>query len=408
MTPHQGRVLGFTLAKATRTCTIIVVLTLALSSANADDLMRQRTTEQAAATHHSVDADTALRDHWLSTGAGEGPLGSPTTNAYPVGNGRVQEFQRGVIYWSPSTAWHTTTGGNIERRYIALGGPAGPLGFPKGEETAAGTTRVQQFSGGYLVQSPTGVRIVNPETYKAWAKNRKLFNWPVKDSWQDARGVHTGFQATETIWDPQTKALYSTATVDENTAIIIGDSQLNGDSWTEQGARAAGFSKKIELGFGGWGYSRATRATQGTPDEVFATHRMLLPQGNPGVIFVTLGGNDATAQASDADIIAHATKTWAELRRLYPKTPIIVNGVMSTDAARHAKRRHLDQVITDAAGSQGFIHVSVAGMATTASADYKDNVHLTQAGQNLVAVIYVQALLKALKLQAFKLPTLNK
>ena len=244
-----------------------------------------------------------------------------------------------------------------------------------------GTTAMQQFTNGYLLQGPTaGAKIIDPDTYKAWAQNPERFSWPVKDSWVDARGIHTAFPTTETIWDPQTKALYSTATVDENTAIIIGDSQLGGDSWTEQGARAAGFSKKIELGFGGWGYTRTTRATGGTPDEVLASHRMLLPQGKPGAIFITLGGNDATAHVTENTIIAHATKTWTELRRLYPKTPIIVNGVMSTDAPSHITRRHVDQVIADAAASQGFIQVSVAGMSTRASANYKDNVHLTQAG----------------------------
>ena len=344
---------------------------------------------------HSLEG--AIRSKWMASGAADGPLGFPTSSETLVGNGRTQRFQKGAIYLSPSGEAYTTVSGAIERRYVELSGPAGPLGFPSGEEVITGSSRVQQFSNGYLVQGPTtGARIMDPGTYKAWSEHREFFNWPVKDSWSDARGIHTEFQKTETIWDAQTQALYSTDNLDEKTAIIIGDSQLGGDSWTEQGARAAGFTKKIELGFGGWGYTRSTAATRGTPDGLLTSHRMLLPQGKPGAIFLTLGGNDASAHAKDADIVAHATKTWAELRRLYPETPIIVNGVMSTDAPNHVGRRHVDKVLMQAAKDQGLTHVSVAVMATVARSRYIDNVHLTQDGQNLVATPYTTALLQAL------------
>ncbi|POH72504.1 GDSL-type esterase/lipase family protein [Arthrobacter glacialis] len=483
-----------TLAKAMRTYTTIIVLMLALSSANADALLRHLTVERqitalynsdlahpvlARTTSATACVDTAdtfschqsfsggdiywtqktgatyvtngpLRTHWLSTGGPTGPFGPPSGNPTPlpgkgstqnfttgslvyspstgthetlgairttwvnsgseggplgfpisdestIGQGQAQNFQNGTIYWSPSTGAHITINGEIESRYVALGGPSGQLGFPVGEKIAAGTGWAQRFATGYLVTGPTaGAKIVNLETFHGWGANRERLGWPVKDSWADGRGVHTAFQRIETIWDPQTKALYSATTVNKATAIIIGDSQLAGDSWTEQGARAAGFPKKVELGFGGWGYTRTTPSTGGTPDDVLSSLRILLPQGNPGAIFITLGGNDATANASDHDIITHATKTWAELHRLYPKTPIIVNGVMSTNAPGHTNRRHVDQLIIQAAKSQGYIPVSVAGMATTASNNYKDNVHLNQTGHNLVAITYTAALLKAI------------
>ncbi|ALO66689.1 hypothetical protein AS189_09510 [Arthrobacter alpinus] len=348
----------------------------------------------ATGTHEFMGA---IRTKWLTSGTAGGPLGFPTTNEYSSGHGRAQKFQNGIIYSSPSSGTHITTRGEIESRFIALGGPTGRLGFPAGEQISTGNGWAQRFANGYLVTGPTGsAKIVDPDTYKNWAANPERLGWPVKDSWVDDRGIHTAFQRIETIWDPQTKALYSAATVDKNTAIIIGDSQLAGDSWTEQGARAAGFPKKIELGFGGWGYTRTTPATGGTPDDVFSSLRILLPQGNPGAIFMTLGGNDASSNATDQDIIAHATKTWAELHRLYPKSTLIINGVMSTNAPNHTNRRHVDQVITQAAKSQGFIHISVAGMATTASNNYKDNVHLNQTGNNLVALTYTATLIKAL------------
>lgn len=339
----------------------------------------------------------AIRTRWLASGAERGPWGFPTAREYAVGQGRAQKYQSGTIYWSQSTGAHATTPGDIEDRYIHLGEAAGPLGFPLGEQVTNGLFRWQEFSNGYLILSPTtGTKMIDTGSYREWRENPGRFGWPVKDSWIDAHGVHTVFQQQETIWDPRTKELYSGITVDQDTAIIIGDSQLGGDSWTEQGARAAGFPKKIELGFGGWGYTRTTPATAGTPDSVLTTHQMLLPHGTPGAIFITLGGNDAAAHASDAAIIAHATETWTELRRLYPGTPIIVNGVMSTAAPNHANRRRVDHLITESAAAQGFTHVSVAGMAAAAGAYYKDKVHLTQAGHDLVAPIYAAALLQAL------------
>ena len=348
----------------------------------------------ATGTH---DSHGAIRTRWLASGAEHGPWGYPTSNEYPAGQGRAQKYQNGTIYWSPSTGAHTTTPGEIEKRYVQLGAAAGPLGLPLGDQVTNGVFRWQEFSNGYLILSPTtGTKMIDTGSYREWRENPGRFGWPVQDSWIDAHGVHTVFQKQETIWDPRTKELYSGITVDQKTAIIIGDSQLGGDSWTEQGARAAGFPKKVELGFGGWGYTRTTRATAGTPDSVLTTHDMLLPQGTPGAIFITLGGNDASAQATDAAIIAHATQAWSELRRLYPVTPIIVNGVMSTTAPNHADRRHVDHLITEAAAAQGFIHVSVAGMAAAAGAHYKDKVHLTQAGHDLVAPIYAAALLQAL------------
>lgn len=340
----------------------------------------------------------AIRTHWLASGAEQGPWGFPTSNEYPIGVGRAQKYQSGTVYWSPSTGAQATTPGDIENRYIDLGAAAGTLGFPIAEQITNGESRWQQFANGYLLHGPTtGTKMIDTESFKAWTQNPQRFGWPVKDSWIDDHGVHSVFQRQETFWDSRTRELYSDITVDQKTAIIMGDSQLGGDSWTEQGARAAGFPKKIELGFGGWGYTRTTPAMPGTPDSVLTTHEMLLPHGTPGAIFITLGGNDATAHAPDADIIAHATQTWTELRRLYPATPIIVNGVMSTDAPNHANRRHVDWLITQAAASQGFFHVSVAGMATAARVHYKDNVHLTQAGHNLIAPAYTAALLLAIK-----------
>lgn len=111
---------------------------------------------------------------------------------------------------------------------------------------------------------------------------------------------------------------------------------------------------------------------------------------------MNLGGNDARINAKLPYIASQATILWKDLRAKYPHSKIVVNGVMSRTDTSHAQRRAVDQILVQTAKAQGIDVISLAGMATKAGADglYKDNVHLTQAGHNLVAKIYLAQLRK--------------
>jgi hypothetical protein len=50
-----------------------------------------------------------------------------------VAGGLAGSFERGRISWSAATGAHATSGA-IARRYVQLGGEAGPLGFPVSAE----------------------------------------------------------------------------------------------------------------------------------------------------------------------------------------------------------------------------------------------------------------------------------
>jgi len=88
-----------------------------------------------------------------------GVLGFPTS--YPVktadGTGRLQTFQRGRISYHPATGAHETRG-TIATRYSQEGGESGRLGYPTTGEfrPADGKGRINIFQHGRLVADPAG------------------------------------------------------------------------------------------------------------------------------------------------------------------------------------------------------------------------------------------------------------
>ena len=94
------------------------------------------------------------RYHW-SGGAG-GALGVPIAAQRSIGNGIAeQRFAGGRVLWSMLTGAHALRG-DLLTRWDADGGIASLEGLPTGE---AGTVE-QQFAGGGLYRTPTGIRLV--------------------------------------------------------------------------------------------------------------------------------------------------------------------------------------------------------------------------------------------------------
>ncbi|MFJ4168024.1 GDSL-type esterase/lipase family protein [Paenarthrobacter sp. NPDC089714] len=335
----------------------------------------------------------AIRAYWSSTGGQNGALGYPVGEENRQANFVYQQFQGGTVYWSAATGAHSTTHGDIHNRYVALGGGAGQLGLPLTDKIPKAGGLVQQFANGWLVWGPgSGTRIVGHPSYKVWSVNPGDFGWPVRDTWTDSRGDHVAFQKLETIWNQTTQELYSAEAVDASTAVILGDSQLDLDSWGEQGARAAGYPRQVVRSIGGMGY--VSGSSVGSATDAVLLDRILLPQGNPGVVIVNLGGNDARIMATDAAILSQANKLWDELRRKYPRSTIVINGVLSRYDSTHFQRRWVDGMLMREAALRGWPHVSMAGTATIAGADgnFLDNIHMNQTGHNKVALLYASAL----------------
>ncbi|WP_181762833.1 hypothetical protein [Rhodococcus spelaei] len=96
----------------------------------------------------------AIRDKWGQTGW-EGPgglLGYPTEDEKVVGSngaGRMNRFERGVIYWSPTTGAHPVSG-IILAEWTESGYETGYYGYPTGDEFAMNPGRKQVFQNDYI------------------------------------------------------------------------------------------------------------------------------------------------------------------------------------------------------------------------------------------------------------------
>ncbi|MFD4366980.1 hypothetical protein [Rhodococcus sp. NPDC058521] len=103
----------------------------------------------------------AIRDKWNTVGA-ETPgslLGYPTSDEIrlPDGQGRMNRFERGVIYWHPSYGAWPVTGGVLER-WASAGYESGPHGYPTADAVDNGSTIEQRFQHG-TIHGPGGATL---------------------------------------------------------------------------------------------------------------------------------------------------------------------------------------------------------------------------------------------------------
>ncbi len=99
---------------------------------------------------------------WAALGYETGPAGSPVRDpesflTFTATAGTFQEFRGGTVYTAqtgPLAGRAFFVGGLILARYVALGGPLGRLGMPAGEETPAAGRRRQEFEGGVIEYTP--------------------------------------------------------------------------------------------------------------------------------------------------------------------------------------------------------------------------------------------------------------
>jgi uncharacterized protein (TIGR03437 family) len=98
----------------------------------------------------------ALLTRWQALGLETGAAGSPVSEVSSfftsaATSGLRQDFRQGALYSIPLAGRVNFTTGAIHAKYIELGGAAGRLGAPTGDEYAVGGGRRQDFEGGYLL-----------------------------------------------------------------------------------------------------------------------------------------------------------------------------------------------------------------------------------------------------------------
>ncbi len=157
----------------------------------------------------------AIRSAWETAGGVGGPLRYPVSDelVLPDGVGRVGHFQGGSIYWSPGTGARVVWGA-VGGAYTSVGGSSGPLGYPVTAETelSGNAGRVQRFQGGLITWSaPTGAHVVWGAVLSTWTatgQHTGFLGLPVADeqTLPDGRGKVARFQGGSVYWSPASGA----------------------------------------------------------------------------------------------------------------------------------------------------------------------------------------------------------
>ncbi len=167
-----------------------------------------------------------------------------------------------------------------------------------------------------------------------------------------------------------------------HTAVLIGDSQsMPKDSWPQQGIAAMGYKLHV-VGMGGTGYV-ATNGKTGNYMDALQRGDWVLPFGDPPLIVVQGGGNDATQRATDAQITSNAERLLAALKKRYPGTTLAMIGTLARGVSNGGGRRtEIDALLGRIAAKHGIPFVSAGDWLTRYNAigDLQDGVHLKPAG----------------------------
>lgn len=120
-------------------------------------------------------------ERYRANGGAKGALGIPVGPARVAAPGVTeQRFAGGRIVHSAATGAHSVIGVFLAR-WVAEGGPTGPLGLPTGELSSPS----QQFTGGGLYSTEAGVRLV-PDTIRDHYEERggpdSVYGLPTNDA----------------------------------------------------------------------------------------------------------------------------------------------------------------------------------------------------------------------------------
>ncbi|WP_138758606.1 PQQ-dependent sugar dehydrogenase [Modestobacter altitudinis] len=158
---------------------------------------------------HAVYGD--IRTRWGALGWERGVHGYPRSSeqATPNGRGRYNDFQNGGIYWLPGVGAHSVVGA-IYDAWARAGWEGGRLGFPTSDETVTpgGAGRFNHFERGSVYWTPTtGAHVVEGDILLRWATlgwERSYLGFPTSDEYGVPGGRRTDFQGGSITWDAAT------------------------------------------------------------------------------------------------------------------------------------------------------------------------------------------------------------
>ncbi|MFC9893112.1 alpha/beta hydrolase-fold protein [Nocardia sp. NPDC127579] len=174
----------------------------------AQDFVTGRAYHSAAGGAHAVGG--MIGGGYQAANGPAGPLGLPISGerGLPDGRGRVQDFERGSIYWTPQTGAQMVRGA-IFQKWSEQGFETGPAGYPLAfeEKTPNRDGAVQAFEGGPIYYSPkTGVFRVQGqilEKYKQMTYENGWLGFPAADE-QPLKdlGRYSRFEGGAIYWSP--------------------------------------------------------------------------------------------------------------------------------------------------------------------------------------------------------------
>jgi uncharacterized protein with LGFP repeats/peptidoglycan/xylan/chitin deacetylase (PgdA/CDA1 family) len=156
-----------------------------------------------------------IKGTWAALGWENSAVGYPTTDELPTagGTGAFNHFQRGSIYWSPATGAHAVLG-SIREAWRGLGWEHSALGFPTTNElpTPGGAGAFNHFQHGSIYWSPaTGAHEVRGDISAAWSAlgwEQSALGFPTTDELPTpgGTGAFNHFQHGSIYWSPATGA----------------------------------------------------------------------------------------------------------------------------------------------------------------------------------------------------------
>ncbi|MGA7054767.1 MAG: hypothetical protein WBZ37_26560, partial [Mycobacterium sp.] len=186
----------------------------------------------------AIDPTGAISMAWRAAGGANGPLGLRQGAQYSIGgDGVVQDFAGGKVYYSPATGAGAVES-DILAKYESIGGPVGSdLGFPTANETDGGiapASRIVTFSAAdkpAIFWTPDhGAFVVRGAMKAAWDKLRgpsgKL-GAPVGDQAVDGDMVSQKFTGGKISWD-RPKNTFTTDPA--NLAPLLSGLQVSGQN----------------------------------------------------------------------------------------------------------------------------------------------------------------------------------
>lgn len=185
-----------------------------------------------------IDPTAAINMAWRAAGGANGPLGAKKGAPSPIGgDGIVQEFNGGKIFFSPATGANAVEGA-ILQKYESLGGPvSSDLGFPIANEADGGITpasRIATFSAAdkpVIFWTPDhGAFVVRGAMKAAWDKLKGAtgkLGAPVGDQAVDGDVVSQKFTGGKVSWN---RAKNTFTTDPANLAPLLSGLQVSGQN----------------------------------------------------------------------------------------------------------------------------------------------------------------------------------